>query len=154
VRHSKGMQVFHYGYVWENAAPGIRQTRIKYLVGYGELTRLLELLQRLDHADLMQRPSNREFAKILVGTAAGDPDVTFESASLKKEGLRARSPLLRRSFGELKFNLEARQELQRIKKKRTILEAIEKNLCVEFEEEKEVLDTGETLIHWKKKEGT
>jgi len=153
LRRRAGLQLFHYGYVWENARAGVTQTRIQLLVSDGELEKLIEPLKALQSPELEKQPSAETLAKVLVGSAAGeqgDRNASFESARLKAHGLKVQSPLLKRSLKETRFDFDAQQELRVIYRKRQMLEEARQNLVSTYVRRPRLTPSGEELILWEK----
>jgi hypothetical protein len=153
LRKSAGLQLFHYGYIWENSRAGVPQTRVKLLVSDGELEKLLEPLRQLQSPELEKQPTAETLARVLVGSATGeqaDKNASFESARLKAYGLKVQSPLLKRSLRETRFDFDAQQELRVIYRKRQMLEEARNNLASTYQARKRLTPSGEELTVWEK----
>lgn len=152
LRRSRGAQVFHEGYVWEYAAPKVRQVRLKYLVSGGDLNTLVQALEKLGKPP-SQRLTGHQMVELLLGTAIGEK-VSFYDARLKADGLQVQSPLLKHSFAPGDGTLLTRdqeQELERVRKKYFLLEDIFHNRVHDFEETERDIGAGEKIKVWKPK---
>lgn len=152
---SAGMQVFHFGYIWDMSEPKVRQTRLKYLVSKADLEPVLSSLQPLissDYEQFEKRETSDTFTRLLVSTIVGEDPARSLGARLKARGLRSQSPLLQRSLDPkaVKFDLPSRQDLEDIRLRVMRLEDAVNERISNYQPVAKRTAADEKLIKWEK----